>query len=174
MTGRTRLPDRRAAETVDLTLGAFTWRISPGYHRDGTLGEIFIEVDKSGTELAHLAHDGAVAASLALQYGCPVDVLKSAFIADENGAAAGLLGKAIAAVPERGPVLAAPDVAAWKFARLVGRIREPRRGAAWPPAALPGRLSDWTIAFITFLVLAALGLAAAVVSVGVTYSVAVP
>lgn len=39
-----------------------------------------------------IASDSAVAASLALQYGCPIEVLQRAFLREEDGSAAGPLG----------------------------------------------------------------------------------
>ncbi len=94
-TQRDRLPNRRSADTFDIHFGAFTYTVSPCLYPDGRIGELFIEVDKSGTELATVMHDASIAISLALQHGCPVETLSRAFLRNENGEAAGLLGLAL-------------------------------------------------------------------------------
>ncbi len=95
MTGRARLANRRGSDTFEIRHGNFNYTVMVSAGADGGLGEIFIDCDKSGTELAVMTHDAAIAVSLALQHGCPADVLARAFERNEAGVAAGLLGMAL-------------------------------------------------------------------------------
>jgi hypothetical protein len=59
---------------------------------DGAPAKVFISNHKSGSLADTNARDSAVAASLALQYGVPLDVLRKALLRDEHGTASGPLG----------------------------------------------------------------------------------
>ena len=67
------------------------------YDRDHTdIGEIFINTaGKSGNEADTICSDAAVAISLALQYGCPIEVLRSAMKRNSDGSPMGLLSHAL-------------------------------------------------------------------------------
>jgi hypothetical protein len=64
-----------------------------GHYPNGDIGEVFLKGGKTGHLLEALASDGAVAASIALQYGCPIEVLQQAFLRTDSGEAAGPMGK---------------------------------------------------------------------------------
>jgi hypothetical protein len=69
---------------------------------DGAPAEIFIScLRQVGSPLEALAR-AAVTASLAFQYGCPIDVLRSALTRDHTGGPATLLGAAIDALGDSG------------------------------------------------------------------------
>jgi ribonucleoside-diphosphate reductase alpha chain len=92
---RRTLPQRRSAETFNLAFRSQPVTVTAGFYPDGSLGEIFIDIGKSGADLAHIAHDAAVVASLALQHGVPLDVIRHALMRDAQGRASGPLGVAL-------------------------------------------------------------------------------
>jgi ribonucleoside-diphosphate reductase alpha chain len=97
-TSRQRLPDRRANQTFTLECAGLTACVS--HIDDGQLGEVFITNHKAGPAAGIMASDAAVAASLAMQYGCPVEVLRKALSRDARGAASGPLGIALDLIVE--------------------------------------------------------------------------
>lgn len=93
---RDRLPGRRNAVTFELADGNHLYTVTAGVYEDGRLGEVFIVPRlqvKSGTPLEAVARDGAIILSLALQHGCPLDVIRAALTRDEKGEASGPIGK---------------------------------------------------------------------------------
>ena len=62
---------------------------------DGRPAEIFLQNHKPGSQADSNARDAAVAASLAMQHGCPLDVLQRAVLRDSQGRPATPLGAAI-------------------------------------------------------------------------------
>jgi ribonucleoside-diphosphate reductase alpha chain len=62
---------------------------------DGALGEIFLKNHKADSAAGIMASDAAIAASLALQFGCPVETLRKALCRDARGNASGPLGVAM-------------------------------------------------------------------------------
>lgn len=97
---RRRLPNRRRSEVVTFSHEGFSYRGSLSRFGDGGLAEVFLHAGKQDTSVAAAAHDVAVAASLALQFGCPVDTLRRALLRLSNGAAAGPLGALLDIVEE--------------------------------------------------------------------------
>lgn len=93
---RLRLANRRAAETIAFQHAFGEANIhyvgSIGRFNSGDVAEIFLNARKHDTASDVNARDGAVAISLALQYGCPVDILKHAMARKPNGTAMGPLG----------------------------------------------------------------------------------
>ncbi|MEY9364828.1 hypothetical protein ABH994_007549 [Bradyrhizobium yuanmingense] len=94
MTERRVLPQKRRAETFEIAWGGFDRRfaVTLGYYPDGGIGEVFITGGKSGQEIEAIARDGAVAISLALQYGARIDSLVSAITRDEHGNPSSIIG----------------------------------------------------------------------------------
>jgi hypothetical protein len=101
---RERLPDRRPAETFDIEAGGLRYRATIGRYPDGRIGEIFLTNHKAGSQAGILASDAAVAASLALQYGTPLDVIRKALMRDVRGNALVPLGAALDMLIEEGNV----------------------------------------------------------------------
>jgi ribonucleoside-diphosphate reductase alpha chain len=105
MTGRTRLPQRRAAETFSLNLAGRRFEASVGTDAEGHPREVFLKGGKSGTELDILLGDLGVAISIALQYGAPADVLAHGFLRNADrtpaGVAAAAMDKVVALAAER-------------------------------------------------------------------------
>src|SRR5215472_2526861 len=92
---RQRLKDRRACESFELEVAGQHFTATVGRYADGAIGEIFLQNHKPGSQSDSNARDAAVAASLALQFGCPLDVLQRALLRDSRGRASTPLGTAI-------------------------------------------------------------------------------
>lgn len=85
------LPSRRDAETIRFNCDKFRYYGSFSRFEDGSLAEIFLAAGKAGSHIEAQARDMAVAASLALQFGCPAHVLRAALTRLEDDKAAGPL-----------------------------------------------------------------------------------
>lgn len=92
---RRRLPDRRASETFDLQAQGLTFTATVSRFCDGSLAEIFLQNHKAGSMAGINAQDAAVLASLALQHGVPLDIIRRALMRDARGRASGPLGAAL-------------------------------------------------------------------------------
>jgi ribonucleoside-diphosphate reductase alpha chain len=101
MTERQHLPNRRQHELFDFEHAGIRYTAGIGRFEDGALGEIFLNAAKHGTAVDANARDAAVAASLLLQYGCPVDTLRSALTRNGDGSASGPLAHALDLLAER-------------------------------------------------------------------------
>src|SRR6188472_3749208 len=93
---RARLPNRRASESFEFQCGSHcyiaTISLYPGTDQ---LAEIFLGNGRAGSELDAAAKDSAVVASIALQHGVPVNVIRHALLRDPRGVAASPLGVAV-------------------------------------------------------------------------------
>ena len=98
---RSRLPSRRASETFNFEVEGLHYCATVSRFADGRIGEIFLSNHKVGSQCDANARDAAVAASLALQHGCTLDVLRGALLRDMRGMAATPLGVALDLVAER-------------------------------------------------------------------------
>jgi ribonucleoside-diphosphate reductase alpha chain len=76
---RRRMPDRRAGYTQKATIGGHKVYVHTGEYVDGSLGEIFIDMHKEGAAFRSLMNCFAIAISLGLQYGVPLDEFVDAF-----------------------------------------------------------------------------------------------
>jgi hypothetical protein len=92
---RRRLPNRRLAETFELEVSGLRYTCSVGRFADGSVAEVFITNHRAGSGAGIMASDSAIAASLAFQWGCPLDVLRKALSRDSRGAASSPLGAAL-------------------------------------------------------------------------------
>lgn len=92
---RQRLPNRRHHELLDFEHDGLRYTAGIGRFADGSIAEVFLNTTKHGTALDTNARDAAVAASLLLQYGCPVDVLRKALTRNRDGSASGALARAL-------------------------------------------------------------------------------
>jgi len=91
---RTRLPDRRPAMSFDLTVAGLQFTATVGSVNERVM-EVFLQNHKPGSAADFFARDAAIAASLALQFGCPLEVLRRAVLRDPRGAPSTPLGAAI-------------------------------------------------------------------------------
>jgi hypothetical protein len=101
-TTRKQLPNRRRATTLAVEAHGSPFTASFGYFPDGKVGEIFLQNHRPGSQADSNARDGAIAASLALQYGCPLEVLRRALLRDSHGRPSTPLGAALDAISEGG------------------------------------------------------------------------
>lgn len=92
---RTRLPDRRLAETVDLTFAGQRFTVTVGFFPDGHPGEVFADGAKVGSDLAGLLDDACVVVSLLLQYGVRPAALASSMGRLGDSRPASLIGAVI-------------------------------------------------------------------------------
>jgi hypothetical protein len=92
---RRRLQQRRRAETFDLTFRSQTVTVTAGFYADGTLGEVFISIGKSGTDIARVARDAGVLLSLALQHGVPPETIRHAVTRGASEEPASILGAVV-------------------------------------------------------------------------------
>jgi ribonucleoside-diphosphate reductase alpha chain len=76
---RKELPERRAGYTQKIRVGGQKIYLHTGEYEDGSLGEIFLDVHKTGTALRSMFNAFALLFSLALQHGCPLEELVNAF-----------------------------------------------------------------------------------------------
>ena len=95
MSNRRRLPNRRGSITFDLQALGLTFTVTASRFNGGEVGEVFIQNHNATSAAGILASDCAIAASLALQYGCPAEVLARALSRDSRGNATGPLGIAL-------------------------------------------------------------------------------
>ncbi|MCR9161579.1 MAG: vitamin B12-dependent ribonucleotide reductase [Nannocystaceae bacterium] len=76
---RRSMPDRRGGYTQKAVIGGHKVYIHTGEYSDGTLGEIFIDMHKEGAAFRSLMNCYAIAISLGLQYGVPLEEYVEAF-----------------------------------------------------------------------------------------------
>ena len=95
MTARERLPDRRPAETFDLTAGGLKYTCTVGWFADGRIGELFLGNHKSNSAADTSARDAAIAFSIAVQHGADPETIRNALCRDTDGKASGPLGTAL-------------------------------------------------------------------------------
>lgn len=103
---RRKLPDRRPNLTFKLahrtTSGAVHhFHVTAGLYdyRSTDVGEVFVNTaGKAGNEADVMAADAAVAISLALQYGCPLEVISAAMKRNPDGSPMGLLSRVLDSV----------------------------------------------------------------------------
>tara|TARA_B100001123_G_scaffold427677_1_gene543557 strand:- start:1876 stop:2688 length:813 start_codon:yes stop_codon:yes gene_type:complete len=77
---RTKMPDRRKGYIQKVTIGNHKLYLHTGEYNDGKLGEIFIDTSKEGELVKALMNNFAIAISLGLQYGVPLDEFVSAYV----------------------------------------------------------------------------------------------
>ena len=79
MREREKLPDRRKGYTQKAVVGGHKVYLRTGEYEDGRIGEIFIDMHKEGAAFRSLMNNFAIAISLGLQYGVPLEEYVEAF-----------------------------------------------------------------------------------------------
>lgn len=74
-----KLPNLRQALIQKARVGGHTLFLHTGQYEDGSLGEIFIDLHKEGSSFQHLAHCFAMAVSIGLQHGVPLETFVDLF-----------------------------------------------------------------------------------------------
>ncbi len=77
--GRDKLPERRKGYTQKAIVGGHKVYLRTGEYRDGRLGEIFIDMHKEGAGFRAMMNNFAIAVSVGLQYGVPLEEFVDAF-----------------------------------------------------------------------------------------------
>jgi len=77
---RQKLPNRRKGYTQKASVGGHKVYLRTGEYNDGSLGEIFIDMHKEGASFRSLMHNFAMAISIGLQYGVPLEEYVDAFV----------------------------------------------------------------------------------------------
>ena len=77
---RFKMPDRRKGYIQKVTIGSHKIYLHTGEYDDGKVGEIFIDMNKEGELVKALMNNFAIAISLGLQYGVPLEEFVDAFI----------------------------------------------------------------------------------------------
>ena len=99
---RQKLANRRPSEQFSFECNGLKYTATVSRYPDGRLSEIFISNNKPSSQSDVNARDSAIAASLALQFGCPLQTLQHALLRDARGNAASPLGVALDMVGEAG------------------------------------------------------------------------
>lgn len=108
MANRRELPDRRNCRSYWEAALGHRFHVTVGFYKNGEPGEVFMASNKIGSDSEVILRDMAIAASLALQYGCPVEELASALTRSPDGKAESPLGVALDRLLNR-PTLVDPD-----------------------------------------------------------------
>jgi len=77
---RNRLPQRRTGFTQKASVGGHKVYIRTGEYEDGAVGEIFLDMHREGAAFRSLMNCFAIAVSLGLQYGVPLEEYVDAFV----------------------------------------------------------------------------------------------
>ncbi|MBT8152436.1 vitamin B12-dependent ribonucleotide reductase [Epibacterium ulvae] len=76
---RTKMPERRKGYTQKAVVGGHKVYLRTGEYSDGALGEIFIDMHKEGAGFRAMMNNFAIAVSVGLQYGVPLEEFVDAF-----------------------------------------------------------------------------------------------
>ena len=76
---RERLPHRRKGYTQKATVGGHKVYLRTGEYEDGRIGEVFIDMHKEGAAFRSLMNNFAIAVSIGLQYGVPLEEFVEAY-----------------------------------------------------------------------------------------------
>ncbi|THD75262.1 MAG: ribonucleotide reductase [Phenylobacterium sp.] len=77
---RRKLPDRRKGYIQKAAVGGHKVYLHTGEYDDGELGEVFLDMHKEGAAFRSLMNNFAIAVSIGLQYGVPLDEFVDAFV----------------------------------------------------------------------------------------------
>lgn len=104
MTGRKRLPNRRASINFNFECGGLAYTATFSQFADGRIGEVFISNHKTNSHADVGARDAAIACSFALQFGADLETICRALCRDSAGRASGPLGAALDLIADENPV----------------------------------------------------------------------
>lgn len=100
MTERLRLPNRRASVGSNFEVGGLGYTCTFSKFADGRVGALFVSNHKRNSSAYVNARDAATAASLVLQFGCPLEIIRDAVLRDSQGYASSPLGAALDPIAE--------------------------------------------------------------------------
>ena len=97
---RQQLPNRRLAETFEITVDGLCYVATVGRFADGQIAEIFLNNCRANSAADTNARDSAIVCSIALQFGADIETIRKALCRDSHGRASGPLGTALDAIVE--------------------------------------------------------------------------
>jgi hypothetical protein len=103
MRERRRLPNRRRSETFNFECAALRYSCTASWFDTGELGEIFLGNHRADSHADACAKDAAILASICLQFGAPLDVLRKAVLRDGQGRSSTPIGCALDILAEAKP-----------------------------------------------------------------------
>jgi hypothetical protein len=106
---RTRLSDRRFAETVDMEHGGTRFTVTVGFYPDGRPGEVFTHGMRTGSSLDSLLVDACVAVSWLLQHGVHPSELAASMGRQGSSEPASIIGAVIDHIAHSTSPQASPD-----------------------------------------------------------------
>jgi ribonucleoside-diphosphate reductase alpha chain len=74
------MPNRRGGYTQSATIGGTKLYLRTGEYEDGSLGEIFLDIHREGAALRAILNCFAIAVSMGLQHGVPLEEFCDAFL----------------------------------------------------------------------------------------------
>jgi hypothetical protein len=92
---RARLPDRRAAETIEIEHLGMRFTVTIGFYPDGKPGEVFVHGTKTGSTLDALLNDACVLVSLLMQHGIEPKDFATSMGRLGNAEAASIIGAVV-------------------------------------------------------------------------------
>jgi len=92
---RERLPNRRAAETLEVEVNGLRYIATVSRFADGRLGKLFLTNHKSNSGADTAARDAAIAFSFAVQHGADPHAIRRALCRDSRSRASSPLGAAL-------------------------------------------------------------------------------
>jgi hypothetical protein len=98
MSGRQRLPNRRASTTFGLEVAGLRYTATVSRFADGKIGELFLLNHKNNSGADTNARDSAIAFSFAVQHGADPEAIRRALCRDAQGNASGPLAAALDAI----------------------------------------------------------------------------
>jgi len=97
MTRETRelMPSRRSTFTFTLRRDQIDYVASFGCFADGRVAEVFVTSRKIGSDVEAVCRDAAILLSLALQHGCPFEVIRHALTRNQDNSPQSLIGEVV-------------------------------------------------------------------------------
>jgi hypothetical protein len=84
-TERRKLPQRRRSETFGFECNGLRYTATVSWFDDGALGEVFLGNHRADSHADACAKDSAILASICLQFGAPLEVIRKALLRDSQG-----------------------------------------------------------------------------------------
>lgn len=101
MTSRHLLPNRREHEAIELDWNGLRWTLGVGRFADGRIAEVFaLDQSKSAPAIEAIVRDATIIASIALQFGAPLQTLRGAVTRNPDGSPASAAGAILDAIGE--------------------------------------------------------------------------
>jgi hypothetical protein len=100
---RTRLPNRRPHESMQLEFAGQEFTLGVGRDDAGAIAEIFVGARKAGSALDSAARDAGIQISLGLQHGVSLDTMRHASTREADGSPSSIVGAVLDTLAEGHP-----------------------------------------------------------------------